>query len=403
MTVHALLVASLVAAGAGPAGAPDLPDHRWDRPPARTCATSSTMVTLASPDAAKTAGLEYAIVQTAPLARSVERNADLAYNANRYARLSSRAGGVVAEVTRDLGASVKKGEVLAIVDSADLGSTKSDLLLALQTAKLWEANAARERQLVERGAGIEREALDAETRAAESRIEVNRARQRLRSLGLANPQIEAVEREGDTSSLLEILAPFDATVVERSAVMGEVVEPGKPLLAIADTAVLWAMVDLLEADLAVVRAGQRATVILDGLPGRSFDGQLTWISTQVDPRTRTLAARVELANAEGLLRANMFGRARIVAGEDRSALTVPKEAVQWEGCCNVAFVRADAQGVAFRPARLVLAFDAGDRYEVAEGLAAGDVIVTRGSFILKNEILKDSIGAGCCEVDHLKK
>jgi cobalt-zinc-cadmium efflux system membrane fusion protein len=99
----------------------------------------------------------------------------------------------------------------------------------------------------------------------------------------------------------------------------------------------------------------------------------------------------------------MFGRARISAGESRIAITIPKEAVQWEGCCNVAFVRTDSQGMIFQPARLVLGFDAGDRYEVTQGLESGDVIVTKGSFILKNEILKNSVGAGCCEVDHLKK
>jgi cobalt-zinc-cadmium efflux system membrane fusion protein len=289
------------------------------------------------------------------------------------------------------------------VDSTDLGAAKSDLLQAIEMAKLWDANAARERDLLEKGVGIEREALEATTRAAESRIEVNRARQRLRNLGLSEEQVALVERNSDTSSLLEILAPFDGTIVERTGVVGEVVEPRHALMAIADTDTMWAMVDLAESDLAVVHVGQQATVTLDGLPDRSFTGRVTWISTQVDPRTRTLSARVELSNASGLLRANMFGRARIKAGDDREALTVPKDAVQWEGCCNVAFVRTDDAGTAFRPARLYLGYDAGNRYEVLMGLNAGDVVVTHGSFILKNEILKDAVGAGCCEVDHLDK
>ena len=387
------------------------PDHalsagaelRWQREPSLTCSTSSTPITLASAEVIRTVGLEFVQVQAAPLARTIDRTAEVSYNANRYARLSSRAGGSVAEVTKDLGAPVKKGDVLAVVDSTDLGGAKSDLLQAVETAKLWETNAARERALVEKGVGVEREALEAETRATESRIAVNRARQRLRTFGLTKPQIEAVEKDADTSSLLELVAPFDGTVVERTAVMGEVVEPGKPLLAVADTSVMWAMVDLSERDLAVVKVGQAAAVTVDGLPGKVFAGQLTWISTQIDPKTRTLKARVELDNGEGLLRANMFGRTRISGGENRQAITVPKEAVQWEGCCNVAFVRTNAAGTSFRPARLVLAFDAGDRYEVAGGLRPGDTIVTRGSYILKNEILKNSVGAGCCEVDHLKK
>ena len=383
-------------------------NHRWQREPSMECLTSSTLVTLTSAEAARAAGFVYAIVQSGPLAHVVERNAEIAYNANRYARLSSRAGGVVVEVIKDLGETVKKGEVLAVVESTDLGSAKAEFLQAIETVSLWDANAKRERDLVEKGVGIEREAIEAETKLAEARIALNRARQRLRILGLTHDQIVAVERDADTSSLLAVTASFDGMIVERAAVVGEVVEPTKPLFAIADTSLMWAMVDLVETDLAVVRTGSPASVTVDGLPGRSFPGRLTWISTSIDPRSRTLKARVELDNGDGMLRANMFGRARISGGENRVAITIPKEAVQWEGCCNVAFVKADDQGTTFQPRRLMLAFDAGDRYEVVaaadgNGLKPGDLVVTRGSFILKNEVLKNSVGAGCCEVDHLKK
>lgn len=378
-------------------------ERRWQREPSPGCVTSETVVTLGSPEIVRAVGLEFAQVEAAPLSRAIERNAQLAYNANRYARLSSRATGVIAEVNRDLGEPVKKGETLAVVDSADLGAAKSDLLQALEMVKLWTANASRERSLVDRGVGVEREALEAETKAAEGRIAVNRARQRLRTLGLSSAQVGAVEMQGDTTSLLELVAPFDGTVVERAAVIGEVVEPGTALLSVADTGTMWAMVDFSEADLAVVKAGREAAVNVDGLPGKSFVGRVTWISAQVDPKTRTVKGRVELDNGQGLLRANMFGRARIKGGESREAITVPKSAVQWEGCCNVAFVKTDEAGTTFRPARLALTYDAGDRYEVLDGLVSGDTVVTAGSFILKNEILKNSVGAGCCEVDHLKK
>lgn len=374
-------------------------DLRWQRPPSLGCATSETPVTILSAAVSTTIGLEFARIEAAPLDRDIERNAEIAYNTNRYARLSARAPGVVVEMLKDLGAQVAAGEVLATVDSADLGTAKTDLLLALETAKLWEANAARERELVEQGIGIEREAIEAETKSAEARIAVERARLRLRNLGLTREQIDAVETDGDTSSLLELVAPFAGAVVERNAVMGEVVDQTTPLLAIADTGVMWAMVDLLESDLALVQIGQEATVHLDGLPRDSFTGMLTWISTEINRQTRTVKARIELDNGRGLLRANMFGRVRVRLDGNTQAITVPKEAVQWEGCCNIAFVRTDTEGMHFRPARLTLAFDGGDRYEVLDGLEPGDVVVTKGSFILKNEILRNAVGAGCCEVD----
>jgi len=396
MLVAAAPAPAVSAAGVGA-------EARWRREPSDGCATSSAEITLASGAIAETIGLELTQIGASPVSRSIERNVELAYNGHRYGKLSTRAPGVVAEVPRDVGEMVSKGDVLAVIDSMELAATKSDLLVAVETAKLWERNASRERAMVEQGVGVEREALAAETSAAEGRIAVNRARQRLRALGLSKEQVEAVERDGETSSLLALLAPFDGTIVERAAVVGELAEPGRALLAVADTGVMWAMVDLLEVDGAVVKTGQRVEVMLDGLPGRVFPGRLTWISAELDHRTRALRARVEVENEAGLLRANMFGRVRVFVGESEAAVLLPKGAAQWEGCCNIAFVRSEASEGTFRVARLRLSHDAGDYYEVSAGLSAGDEVVVGGSHILKNELLKDSVGAACCEVDHLAK
>lgn len=378
-------------------------DMRAQRPPSVTCSTSSTDVFLSSPAAARTAGLDFMQVQTGPLNRVVLRNAEVQYNANRYARLSSRAPGVVIEVLKDLGETVKAGEVIAIVDSVELGSAKADLLQAREILSLWESNAQREQTLFERNAGTERDLLEARTRLAEARIAVSRAEQRLRNLGLGTAQIQQTIIDADTSSLLQITAPFEAILVERNAVMGEVVDTASALFSIADTSKMWAMVDLNEADLGVIEPGVPVLLSIDGVRREPIAGTLTWISTTLDHQSRTIRARAEFQNTNGLLRANMFGRASIMAGESRDAVTIPKAAVQWEGCCNVAFVKSNDAGTHFKPMRLNLGFDAGDRYEVVSGLKGGETIVTRGAFVLKNELLKDAVGAGCCEVDHLAK
>ena len=378
-------------------------DRRFRQDPSVNCSTASTTVTLASAAVARTAGFEFAEVRVGALSKEIVRNAEIAYDANRYARLSSRAPGVVIEVRKDLGDRVLAGEVVATIDSMAVGSAKADLLQASELLALWQANAERERVLMEKGAGTERALLEAQTRLAEARIAVSRAKQQLRNLGLADDDIAGVIATQDTGSLLRIVAPFAGTVVERSAVIGEVVDEKDRLFALADTGLMWAMIDLSEADLSAVRAGQRVRFRSDGMRGAVFAGTLTWVSTQLDPKTRTVRARAELDNGMGLLKAFMFGRATIVGGAGGTAVTVPKDAVQWEGCCNVAFVRADEAGTVYEPARLVLGFDAGDRYEVVSGLSGGETVVTRGSYILKNEILKDAVGAGCCEVDHLAK
>ncbi len=140
---------------------------------------------------------------------------------------------------------------------------------------------------------------------------------------------------------------------------------------------------------------------IDGIPNRDFPGRLTWISTQLDKKTRTIKARAELDNGGEMLKAYMFGRATIKAGAGTQAVTVPKSAVQWDGSCNIAFIRTSEDGTTYQPVQLTLGFDTGEHYEVLSGLSVGDTVVSDGSFVLKNELLKDSMGAGCCEVGHL--
>lgn len=375
--------------------------RRFREVPSVSCSTASTTVTLSSPAVSRTAGFEFATVKTQNLVYEISRNAEITYNANQYARLSSRAPGVIVKVLKDLGDRVEEGEVIAIIDSMSLGSAKADLLQATELLALWQANAEREQSLMQKGASTERAVLEAKTSLAEARISVSRARQHLLNLGLNKNVIAKVIKDSDTGSMLEITAPFSGKLLDRSAVMGEVVDENDMLFTIADTSLMWAMIDLTEADLAVVQKGQRIEFRLDSYPNRSFPGTLTWISTQLNQKTRTIRARTELDNGGQMLKAFMFGHAKINTGGGSKAVTVPKDAVQWEGCCNVAFIRANEEGTIFQPTRLTLGFDTGDHYEVLSGLTGSETVVTKGSYILKNEILKDAVGAGCCEVDHL--
>jgi cobalt-zinc-cadmium efflux system membrane fusion protein len=377
--------------------------RRAQQPPAPSCSISSTTITLASPAVARAAGFEYSPIARESLARELVRNAELAYDAERYARLSSRAPGVVVEVLAELGEQVEAGQAIARLESSALGSARADLLQAAELVSLWEANADREAALVEKGVGTQRALLEAKTKLSEARIALSRAKQRLRNLGLSESDLVRAVRTQDTGSLLPVRAPFAGTLVERDAVIGETVDERDVLFALADTSTMWAMIDLGESDLAVVRAGQPVAFRSPALGGGIARGTLTWISTELDRKTRTLKARAELENPDGLLKAFLFGTVTISAGRSDTALFVPKSAVQWEGCCNVAFVRSDAEGTIFRPARLTLGFDAGNGYEVIAGLSGGEDVVTEGSFILKNELLKDAMGAGCCEVDHLSE
>ena len=191
-------------------------------PPSPTCTKTKSLVRLQSLEMVRTAGLQFVSIEEQPMTATITRNAEVVYDANRFARLSPRAAGVIADVRRDLGDAVVPGDVLVVVDSAELGSAKAELLQAVAAIHLWKRSAERQRSLAERGIGTESEALEMENKSAEAQINHAKAKQRLRNLGLSDAVIAGVEQSQDTSSHLHVTAPFSGLVVERTAVLGEV-------------------------------------------------------------------------------------------------------------------------------------------------------------------------------------
>lgn len=370
---------------------------RTQRPPAVYCSTQGLIVRLQNADISAQAGLELATVDIRPITKTVECNAEIAYDGRRHARIASQVPGIVSEVIRDFGDSVKAGEPLLTITSPHLGAAKAAYLQAGASVDLWESNHTREVGLLERGVSTEKDLLEAENHLAESRIALSEAEQALLGLGLASEEIQKVRRAEDTSGRYVVTAPFDAVVVDRLAAIGEVVDVSKTLMAVADVSRMWALLDVYESDLRDVRVGQPVVLNVEGLRGEPVAGHITWVSSHVDPRTRTLRARAELDNSHGMLRANMFAHASIGVRDRTPCLVVPESAVQWEGCCNVVFVKRSE--TEFEPRKVHLGVATGTLYEVLSGVEAGEEIVTEGSFLLKTEILKGSIGAGCCEVD----
>lgn len=370
---------------------------RSQRPPAEQCVTGSQTVRLASTDVARRTGLQFARVGRQAVTHSLTCNAEITYDAGRYARHAPRVAGVIREVRADLGARVSKGDVLAVLDSSELAAAKADYLQAAALVALWEKNREREDGLLQRGISTERDLIEAESKLTEQRIDLSRARQRLHTLGIDDAAIAALAARQDISPVLSVTASFEGIVVERNAVIGENADPSRSLFTIADTRTMWAILDVYESDLREIRIGQPVSLEVEAWRGREFAGRVTWISTEVDHRTRTLKVRAELDNADGLLRANMFGTARTAVMECEPIVVVPRSAVQWDGCCNIVFVRTGE--TTFQPRKVRLGHETGELYEVHEGLSVDETVVTQGSFLLKTEIMKERIGAGCCPDD----
>lgn len=379
-----------------PTGPPLSPEARRRSAPRVGCRKHTQKIQLASEDVVRQVGLVARPVTRAPFSDQITAAAEVQYPADRQAQLSSRVAGTVHEVLVDLGQWVEKGTIVATIDSPELGGAHTDLVSAAALLELWERNHTREVGLAESGVGTQRAVIEADTRRAEARAALTNAEQRLRNLGLTAEELALARQAGSQAdSTLPLRAPFDGVVVSRSAVQGEVVSPAQALLTVVDTRKLWALIDVPEAATARIGLGQQVVLTLDAMRDEGSQGRIAWVSSELDRRTRTLKARVVVDNEQGRLRANMFGTAHITLGERRNALVVPREAVQWEGCCNVVFVPT---GGASYMARKVQLGGASDGFvEVLTGVSEGEQVVVVGAFILKTEVLKGSIGAGCCE------
>lgn len=348
------------------------------------------------PKFAEKIGLKTAPVASERHAHRLKANGEVAYNASRYAEVSPRVSGFTREVKADVGDEVRRGQILAIIDSAEVGSAKAQYLGAIPNVALAEATLKRTSSLVRSDAIAGKSQLEAETSLNRARAEQLNAEQRLRNLGFGDPELAEIRKTNDTTSFLNVAAPIDGTIVARRAVSGEAVEATSRLFAVADTSLMWAWIDVSERDWSLISKGQPVRFTVSGSDAAVFTGQVTWLGTEVNPQTRTTRVRAELQNEGGKLRANQFGRAEIQIEDDHSALIVPKAAVQDFERANLVFL-AQADG-SYKPQRVsTRSVGRGDVLEVTWGLKPGDRIVTARSFLLKTELMRDALGAGCTD------
>lgn len=351
-----------------------------------------------SEDAAKRVRITTAAVESRALSLEVSTTGQVDYDRSRVAQVGSRLPGRVSKVEVTLGAPVKKGQILAWVDSIELGTAKSEHLKAKTRLKLAKDNYDRERQLAAEKVSSEREMLTARAGHEEALSDYNVSHEALRLLGLSESEIEESRYGDPKASLLGIRAPFDGKVVELDLTQGEVVDPERNLFTVADLSRVWIWIDLYERDVPRVHLKDDAIVRLDAFPERDFRGKISYIRDEVDPQSRTVRARVDVANTDGVLKPKSFAKVLLSdphgaqGGENSKALVIPDASVQRDGDEQVVFVEEKPRHYERRDVQL--GRSGGGYVEVLSGVAAGEKVVVEGAFILKSEASKAAMGGG---------
>lgn len=348
---------------------------------------TGTKVHFRTLQAARDAGIQTVAAYQGMQEAVVAASATLVADASSVAVVNARAAGVVRSIRADLGSRVSRGTPLAILESSAVGENRSRLQSARARASVAEANYRREKELFEKGVSARREVEEAEREWTEAKAEVSAAAGALGMVGTS----------GGEAGTYVLRAPIAGTVTKRTATVGTLVDTDDPLFEIVNTSQLWADIDVPESAAARVRPGQRVVLRVDGLPGREFHGTLKFVSPVIDPQTRTAKARAVLQTRDSALRANMFARARIIDDGNASAVIVPREAVQDVKGVQLVFVQLAEDAYEARRVKTTPAEN--NRLAVASDVRPGEKVVTTGSYLLKTETLKESIGVGCCEVE----
>ncbi len=384
------------------------------------CKLHLRRIQFVSSEAADRAGIDIRLADRAPIEETVSVVGQITYDPTLVARLSSRAAGTAWRVDKNVGDTVTAGEVLALVDAVEVGRTKAELLQAVAQLDLRD-------KTLQRLAGLEgvvpgQRLLEAETARAEADIAVRKAVQtlvnlglpiaredingesaeqlsrHLQFLGLPAPATAELDPQRTTANLIPVTSPRSGVVVSRDVVAGEVIDVAKTLFTVVDNSRVWLMLDVPVEDAAYVAVGQVIRFRPDG-DVHEYTGTVTWISTSIDRHTRTVKVRAELENNDGHLRDESFCAGRIVLRQEQDAIVVPSQAVHWEGCCHVVFVRdkafLDEDSYKIFHTRMVRpGVVNGDKTEVIAGLLPGEVVATKGSEVLRAELLKGNLGAG---------
>lgn len=388
------------------------------------CTLYQRYIQFASDEAFRKAGVRVAYATRQPISEWITAQGEASYDATQTACLSCPVAGVVWRILKNLGDPVRKGDVLALVDAQEVGRAKSDLVKALVAEDLARKNVTRLAEL-SGGAVAGRHLIEAEAELAQAqaqvlsgeqmlanlglRVDVNSLRgkdartiiEALRFLGVPHELVDQLDADTATANLIPIRSPLDGIIVERNVVAGEVVDPARTLFRVVNPRQMWLTLNVPLEHLPLLGVGQEVRFLPSG-GRREVAGVLSWISTSADRQTRMVQARAVVDNSDGYLRDGTFGTGRLIVRRDTQAIVVPKNAVHWEGCCHVVFVRdrnfgASADGsVLFHVRSVRVGGQTEDYTEILAGVLPGEVVAAEGSDVLRAQLLKHKIGQGCC-------
>ncbi|MFN4342097.1 MAG: efflux RND transporter periplasmic adaptor subunit [Azonexus sp.] len=338
------------------------------------------MVVAPSPDLLAQLTLDE--VRSRPLVENLRVAGQIDFDEQRLARIGATITGRVTEIDAWLGQEVRKGDVLARLNSSELSEQQLAYLKARAQLELNRRNAERARALFDADVIGAAELQRRESEYKISQAETRAAADQLQLLGVSPAAIERLGRQGEVNSVTPVVATMSGVVVERKLAQGQVVQPADSLFVVADLSRLWAVAQVPEQQVGLVKVGQTVNIEVPALGNEKLTGKLIFVGQTIDPETRTVLVRTELDNRDGRLKPAMLATMLIEARPVESVV-VPASAVVRQNDEDHVFV-AEGNGT-FRLVRVRLGPEQGGVRAALSGLKGGERIVVDGAFHLNNE------------------
>ena len=261
------------------------------------------------------------------------------------------------------GALVKRGQPLLQVYSPSVLTSEEEYIVAKSNQNRLDRSSSQSR--------------DVASELTRSSLE------RLRLWDIPEAEIRRLQSSNKASSSITLVSPADGVITDKPSVEGMRFMPGEVLYKIANLESVWLVAEIFEQDMAEVKVGQVATFTVNSYPDRVFRGKVTFISPSLNPETRTVRVRIQLANPKGLLKPSMYGNVSLEGVTHDAQAVIPESAVLDSGLRKVAFVLLD--GNKFEPRELLLGVHGNGYVEVLDGITVGEHVVVSGNFLIDAE------------------
>ena len=319
----------------------------------------------------------------------LERQAvgNIDFNQNMLTQVFTPYQGRIINAYPNIGDKVEKDQVLFTIDSPDLLAAESTLIAAAGVLKLQNRTLTRAEKMKAFG-GASQQVVDQSTSdqmTAEGALKS--ARDAVRIFGKTDEEIDKIIAERKADPRLIVKSPMTGYVTTRNAAPGLFVQPGvaPPPFTVADLSTMWMFANVPESEAPDLRVGQKVKTRVAAYPDRAFDGEVTVLGPSIDPNTRRMFVRSEIADPQHLLRAGMFANFAITVNSAVNGIAVPQSAVVREGDGAMS-VWITNNGRHFIRKTVKIGQIQNDLDEIVEGLQQGELIVTEGAIFLSNKL-----------------